>query len=234
MKIVLAEERGGQQMPEQTFQHPTVKIGRDTSDCQIVFDNQQFPMVSRKHAELRWQNGQWFLADLGSSYGTYLNGQKISQPQAVQTGNALQLGANGPVLRVVRLEAAQPQSPVYAPQAEPQKPVSAPPLPQIPNQQQQVPNRQAPNQPGTGGSGSPETPQLIFVGTSRLEPYKITKDSFWLGRDPNCDIVMEANAVMVSRKHAQINRQRAANLDADADLSRRRDSARNGRTRSAF
>ncbi|MDQ3800197.1 MAG: FHA domain-containing protein [Acidobacteriota bacterium] len=203
MKIVLAEERDGRQASEQNFQQPIVRIGRDSNDCQIVFDNQQFPMVSRRHAELRWQNGQWFLTDLGSSYGTFLNGQKISQPQAVQAGSALQLGTNGPVLRVVRLESAQPQTPVYTPQAEPQKPVSAPLPPQIPNQQQQqqIPNRQA------GGNGSPDTAQLIFVGTSRLEPYKITKDSFWLGRDPNCDIVLEASAVMVSRKHAQVSRQ---------------------------
>src|SRR5688572_470264 len=101
MKIVLAEERGGQKSSEQTFQQSTVRIGRDAADCQIVFDNQQFPMVSRKHAELRWQNGQWLLTDLGSSYGTYLNGQKISQPQAVTTGSSIQLGLNGPVLRVV-------------------------------------------------------------------------------------------------------------------------------------
>ncbi|HEX8369121.1 MAG TPA: FHA domain-containing protein [Pyrinomonadaceae bacterium] len=209
MKIVLAEERDGQSLSEQTFQQQTVRVGRDTSDCQIVFDNQQFPMVSRKHAELRWQNGQWLLADLGSSYGTFLNGQKISQPQAVQAGSAIQLGTNGPVLRVVWFESVQPQpqTPVYAPQAEPQKSVSAPPPPQIPNQQQQIPNQPAANQARPTGNGALDTPQLIFVGTSRLEPYKITKDSFWLGRDPNCDIVMEANAVMVSRKHAQVSRQ---------------------------
>ncbi|HEX8737117.1 MAG TPA: FHA domain-containing protein [Pyrinomonadaceae bacterium] len=208
MKIVLAEERGGQQLSEQSFQQPVVRVGRDANDCQIVFDNQQYPMVSRKHAELQWQNGQWFLTDLNSSYGTFLNGQKISQPQAVQAGSALQFGTNGPVLRVVWFETVQPpqpQAPVYAPQPEPQKPISAPLPPQAPpEQQQQISNRQAASQ---SGSGSLDAPQLIFVGTSRLEPYKITKDSFWLGRDPNCDIVMEANAVMVSRKHAQISRQ---------------------------
>jgi ABC-type multidrug transport system ATPase subunit/pSer/pThr/pTyr-binding forkhead associated (FHA) protein len=207
MKIVLAEERDGRQTSEQIFQQqPVVRIGRDSSDCQIVFDNQQFPMVSRRHAELRWQNGQWFLTDLGSSYGTFLNGQKISQPQTVQAGSALQFGTNGPVLRVVGLESVQPQpqqqqqqqAPAYTPQAEPQKPISAPLPPP-----QQIPNRQ----PAAPAGGSPDAAQLIFVGTSRLEPYKITKDSFWLGRDPNCDIVLEASAVMVSRKHAEILRQ---------------------------
>jgi ABC-type multidrug transport system ATPase subunit/pSer/pThr/pTyr-binding forkhead associated (FHA) protein len=211
MKIVLAEERGGQQQSEQTFQQPTVRIGRDTADCQIVFDNQQFPMVSRKHAELRWQNGQWFLNDLGSSYGTYLNGQKISQPQPVSAGSAVQLGTNGPVLRVVWFETApQQNAPIYAPTPEPQKPISAPLPPQIqhpPTSNQPISPQPAANQPKPSGSGSLETPQLIFVGTSRLEPYKITKDSFWLGRDPSCDIVMEANAIMVSRKHAQVSRQ---------------------------
>ena len=63
MKIVLAEERAGGKMPELSFQQEVIGIGRDKQTCQIVFDQQTFPMVSRRHAELRWQNGQWFLID---------------------------------------------------------------------------------------------------------------------------------------------------------------------------
>ena len=40
-------------------------------------------MVSRKHAELRWEGGRWYLYDLNSSYGTYYNGQ---EPAAADCG----------------------------------------------------------------------------------------------------------------------------------------------------
>ncbi len=34
----------------------------------------------------------------------------------------------------------------------------------------------------------------------------MVKDEIWLGRDPNCDIVIEQSAGMVSRRHAQVSR----------------------------
>lgn len=77
MKIVLAEERsGGQELSEKSFNQEIIRVGRDVGDCQIVFENAKFPMVSRKHAELRAGDGQWFLYDLNSSYGTFIDGQK--------------------------------------------------------------------------------------------------------------------------------------------------------------
>ena len=108
MKIVLAEERGDASLPEQSFNQDTIRVGRDAGDCQIVFDNARFPMVSRRHAELRRQNGQWFLRDLDSSYGTFVDGRQISAPEAVRIGSRLQFGASGPAMRVVWMEDAAP------------------------------------------------------------------------------------------------------------------------------
>ena len=106
MKIILVEERaGGEVLPEQFFNQEVVRIGRDASDCQVIFDRKTFPMVSRKHAELRLTGGEWVLRDLNSSYGTFIDGQKIFEPQAVEIGQRIQFGAQGPVLRVAGLEA---------------------------------------------------------------------------------------------------------------------------------
>jgi ABC transport system ATP-binding/permease protein len=201
MKIVLAEEKASGQLPELSFQQEVIGIGRDRQTCQIAFDQKDYPMVSRRHAELRWQNGQWFLIDNNSSYGTFVNNQRISAPSPVSVGSTLQFGTQGPVLIVVWIDAApqvpqanvpqrdfsQPlSSPVStAPPAVSQMPQSAPPMPQ------------APVQP----------PELEFVSAGNLPVYKITKDHIWLGRDPNGDIVLEASAVMVSRQHAEITRQ---------------------------
>lgn len=51
----------------------TFTIGR-APDCDIVVND---PVVSRHHAEVRWQDGVWRLVDLGSRNGTYLDGVKI-------------------------------------------------------------------------------------------------------------------------------------------------------------
>jgi len=47
-----------------------VVLGRESSD--IVLRD---PAVSRRHAELYFDNGRWMVRDLESSNGTFVNGQ---------------------------------------------------------------------------------------------------------------------------------------------------------------
>ncbi len=51
-------------------------VGR-TSSNQIVIRNDQ---ASRRHARIFWNQTQWQIEDLGSRNGTFVNGNKISQP----------------------------------------------------------------------------------------------------------------------------------------------------------
>jgi pSer/pThr/pTyr-binding forkhead associated (FHA) protein len=51
-------------------QEPVV-IGRGPS-CSVRIDD---PGISRKHAEISYQDGMWFVRDLGSSNGTLVNGK---------------------------------------------------------------------------------------------------------------------------------------------------------------
>ena len=83
MKIILQETTGGLGAEELSFEATVIRVGRETSVCQIVFESERYPMVSRSHAELRWDDGKWYIVDLGSSYGTYLAGARISQPVRV-------------------------------------------------------------------------------------------------------------------------------------------------------
>jgi hypothetical protein len=47
MKIYLAEETKRQLQPEREFDSASVRVGRDGGECQIVFDGNEWPMVSR-------------------------------------------------------------------------------------------------------------------------------------------------------------------------------------------
>ena len=100
MNITLAEDRSGQLLPERSFSQTTISLGRDES-CDMAFDKAQFPMVSRRHAEVRWNSGEWMLVDLGSTFGTFLNGRKMDRPMPLPVGSAIQLGTDGPILKVI-------------------------------------------------------------------------------------------------------------------------------------
>ncbi len=191
MKIVLAEEQAGA-ASEKSFEQEIVRIGRDAGDCQVVFDNARFPMVSRLHAELRFSNGRWILFDLNSSYGTFINGQKITSPQAVEAGNFLQFGEQGPVLRVVWFETFSDSVNDFPAQ-----------------------NKVSPNTPPAYANSypkaavaPPENSLSNEISTLELveenKHFPLTENNVWLGRDTNCEIVMQASAVMVSRRHAEI------------------------------
>jgi ABC-type multidrug transport system ATPase subunit len=109
MKIVLIEERNNQQKPERSFEQMVMKIGRDPAECHLVFDQSEWPMVSRRHAEFRAKDGRCLLVDTNSSYGTFINGQRIMQPVEVQPGARVQFGAGGPVMLVARIEMEAPK-----------------------------------------------------------------------------------------------------------------------------
>lgn len=197
MKIILAEEFTGQAI-EKTFHQPIIKIGREPNECQVVFDNEQFPMVSRRHAELRWTEGKWILHDLNSSFGTFIDGQRVSGPQSIGVGNRLQFGMQGPVMRVIWFETVMSSEGRFSPPASVEKVYTPPKSVNL-------------SQLGTKAkSSSPltaEIPGLVFVNAGGRPAYNFVKASVWLGRDPNCDIVFDANAVMVSRRHAEIRRE---------------------------
>jgi ABC transport system ATP-binding/permease protein len=195
MNIVLVEERAGGGK-EHSFNKDVVTFGRDAYECDIAFDNTQYPMVSRKHAEIRFHEGRWFVADLGSSYGTYLNSQKIAQPMHIAPGNAIQFGTNGPVFRVIWIEETAAPSPTPTP--SPQRAQQ----PQAPSPQIQTPPTPAPI---SAPKQAPfETAKLEF-GAGQIRPaFILNKPSVWLGREPSCEIAFDANSATVSRKHAEI------------------------------
>src|SRR6185503_1765029 len=109
MKIVLAEDRGGKLLGERAFTSDVVLVGRDPAVCHFFFAQNQWPMVSRRHAEFRLTSGRWTVIDANSRFGTFVNGQKLTAaPVEVRVGSHVQLGVDGPILRVVSIE----QSPV--------------------------------------------------------------------------------------------------------------------------
>jgi FHA domain len=67
-------------------------------ESDLVVDD---PSVSRTHLLLEQLGGAWFIEDLGSRNGTYLNGQRITRRRVVRPGDEIRLGVARVVLRGV-------------------------------------------------------------------------------------------------------------------------------------
>lgn len=119
---------------------PEISIGRDVSNDFIINDVE----ISRRHARLYLQGTQYIIEDLGSTNGTFINGQRLSGPHVLRTGDVILLGENvtlvfteavsDPNATVVSNMAAPPISASVSPPSPPPPPPQAyaPPQSQIP------------------------------------------------------------------------------------------------------
>ena len=64
-------------------------VGR-AAGCQITLDD---TYVSQLHARVFTKDGGWFVEDLGSTNGTYLNTKRVSSALAVKRGDRIKIGA---------------------------------------------------------------------------------------------------------------------------------------------
>ncbi len=92
--IRLRSEPGGVEGIDLTFTGP-FRLGRD-SECEVQVQSSQ---VSRFHAEATPHAGAWWVRDLGSTNGLFLNEQPVEQSQ-LQNGDRLRLGRQGPILLI--------------------------------------------------------------------------------------------------------------------------------------
>lgn len=89
-------------------------LGRHPSNAAAI-DGKIFPHVSTHHARLAYEGDRLFFEDLGSTNGSFLNGQPVKK-EAVKAGDLLQLGGpGGPRFLVVSQEVHVETALVQAP-----------------------------------------------------------------------------------------------------------------------
>lgn len=72
----------------QRFTVPEILIGRDPAcDCQL--DDMT---VSARHSKLTYHHNQWWVEDVGSTNGTYLNHENVTTATVLATGDDIQIG----------------------------------------------------------------------------------------------------------------------------------------------
>jgi hypothetical protein len=85
------------------------------------------PEVSRRHARVSWQSGDYYVEDLGSTNGTFLNGTRVASPQPLRPGDAIGIGQT---LLVFQTEAEATQAQPEPLPAQPAPPPAVAPAPQ--------------------------------------------------------------------------------------------------------
>jgi pSer/pThr/pTyr-binding forkhead associated (FHA) protein len=93
---------GGRVVLQRPFMPPSMTVGRDLS-CELFLDNLS---VSRRHARLSWDRGQFIVEDLGSANGTTVNGISIQQ-KSLSSSDRIGLG-KFEISLVERIEATHP------------------------------------------------------------------------------------------------------------------------------
>jgi predicted component of type VI protein secretion system len=117
-------------------------LGRDVSNDIVIGDSE----ISRQHARISRTPGGYVLEDLGSTNGTYVGGERLSGPLALNPGDMIGLGENvslvfsatspeaaatvmGPAARAAAMPRAPypppppgPATPAAIPQATPEAP----------------------------------------------------------------------------------------------------------------
>lgn len=234
MKIVLTEVRGEETLASHEFDQQIIKIGRDATLNDVVFERARWPMVSRRHAEIRLENGDLYLIDLGSANGTLLNEKQISQRTQLRTPSVIRVGHEGPELKVEfvedepenaefdtleDVEAAQKQAALLARvqvgPREIQTPAKitdiSPPEP-VPDKRASV----AEAKPVARALEIRVDEGLTQAATLVCESgppkqigqhYLLVKEQILIGRDPAADIAIDEATMAVSRRHAGIRRQ---------------------------
>jgi S1-C subfamily serine protease len=110
MSVELRITKGARAGARERFDKSIVAIGRHPIN-DLRFDVERDLDVSSRHAELRIVGDRYVLVDLGSTNGTFVNGQLVDGERALFDGDVLTFGTNGPQaeFRIVGEAASAPQ-----------------------------------------------------------------------------------------------------------------------------
>jgi len=188
----LCDLRTGDETP---FETSEIFVGRDP-ESSLVVSGLGSEVVSARHLRLSHSDGQWWIEDLGSSNGTFVNGHRVMPGSRVPLphGAEIRLGESGPRFNVVEAAGRRvartlvEQTPIADPGA------TAP----TPGSDLQPP----PSEP----EGPHESKIKIKLHSTQTdEDFKVARSRIVIGRGPTCDVRwLREQDTIVSREHAEI------------------------------
>jgi hypothetical protein len=88
-RLVVLESPAGEPLAGQSYSLDVITpLGRDVNNAIVVDD----PFASAEHAVLTYRGRSWYLEDLGSTNGSYINGRRVDGVAPMGFGDELQIG----------------------------------------------------------------------------------------------------------------------------------------------
>ena len=116
MKLQIRVLSGGPAGSTFDFGPAPVSVGRG-HEATLRFDADRDLAVSSRHAVLYVEGGRWWIRDLNSRNGTYLNGRRIAGSAALSNGDRIAFGNGGPEVVVALPSEAGPAASIDADEA---------------------------------------------------------------------------------------------------------------------
>jgi pSer/pThr/pTyr-binding forkhead associated (FHA) protein len=155
-------------------------VGRST-DNDVVIDD---PSVSRKHVRITSENGLYYLEDLNSANGTYVNGVQSSGRQTINPGSTIKVGKT-------EMKFNAPTTSSGTSDNISSLVMDAPPT--------TVQLDSTPRLPGTTQLVKRPTPVMAWLvvkeGPDLGKKFELTENDFTVGRDSSCDIKVSDRTV---------------------------------------
>ncbi len=185
-KLILKDDSSSGKELELT--RPEIIIGRDPGVDLVI----PSPAVSRRHARLMRDGETYMLEDLGSSNGTFVNGERLRGRSALKSGDQIRLGQ----AITITYQALEPVVPVFDIKPLPEQTAVA----VAPGSLQTVVGEA----PGLSASNMapPQLSVVIAGGSSQV--HTLTRPVMTLGRVEGNDIIIPSQ--IVSSHHARLER----------------------------
>ena len=89
--------------------HGVVRLGRSVDNAVVLGD--QHSLVSRHHMSFTWDEGSWWMEDLASSRGTFVDGRPVTERQVAEGAFHVVLGDKNAGTRIRVTTAGEHQTP---------------------------------------------------------------------------------------------------------------------------
>jgi hypothetical protein len=88
-RLVVVESPSGDPSVGRSFDLDAITtLGRDVNNAIVIDD----PFASSEHAALTYRGRSWYVEDIGSTNGTYLNGRRVGEVAPLGFGDELSIG----------------------------------------------------------------------------------------------------------------------------------------------
>lgn len=213
------------------FEHDLVRIGRDPA-CELVASGQGSEVVSGTHTRLAYRDGRWWVEDLGSRNGTFLDDVRLapSVPKMLAVGSVVRLGGRGPRFLVEATQSRQVEETLVedpeltlpldreearalglrsTPPAEPPPPPPPPkePPPKVAPREEAPPGPAAAEPPAEVAPAEPGKPTatVIFMEQRTGESFRAAAGRIRIGRGKECELrPIGPDDTSVSRVHSEV------------------------------